>query len=49
VLFELFRAINVRDDLRMQLCIGTSLAIIVPCTLRLVRRGQYLIEQQGKR
>jgi hypothetical protein len=21
----------------------------VPCTLRLVRRGQYLVEQQGKR
>jgi uncharacterized membrane protein YfcA len=49
VLFELFRVINVSDDLRMQLCIGTSLAIIVLCTLRLVRRGQYLIERQGKR
>lgn len=34
VLFEVFRFMHVTDDLRMQLCVGTSLAIIVPTTLR---------------
>lgn len=34
VLYEVFGLIHVPDDLRMQLCIGTSLAIIVPTTLR---------------
>lgn len=34
VLYEVFGFIHVPDDLRMQLCIGTSLAIIVPTTLR---------------
>ena len=34
VLYEVFRAINVPEDIRMQLCIGTSLAIIVPTTVR---------------
>jgi uncharacterized protein len=34
VLFELFRLAEVPDSVRMQLCIGTSLAIIVPTTLR---------------
>jgi uncharacterized membrane protein YfcA len=34
VLFEVFRVIGVAEDLRMQLCIGTSLAIIVPTTVR---------------
>src|SRR5712691_7723530 len=37
VLFELFRAFGVADEVRMQLCIGTSLAIIVPTTLRSYR------------
>ena len=32
VLYEAFRVMGVSDDLRMQLCIGTSLAIIVPTT-----------------
>jgi uncharacterized protein len=30
VLYEVFRVLGVPDDVRMQLCIGTSLAIIVP-------------------
>ncbi len=34
VLYEVFGVIHVTDALRMQLCIGTSLAIIVPTTLR---------------
>jgi uncharacterized membrane protein YfcA len=34
VLYEVFRVLGVPEDLRMQLCIGTSLAIIVPTTVR---------------
>ena len=34
VLYEVFGVIHVPDALRMQLCIGTSLAIIVPTTVR---------------
>ncbi len=34
VLYEVFRIIGVSDDVRMQLCIGTSLAIIVPTSIR---------------
>ncbi len=34
VLYEVFRALHVPDDLRMQLCVGTSIAIIVPTTIR---------------
>ena len=34
VLYEVFRTLNVPADLQMQLCIGTSLAIIVPTTYR---------------
>lgn len=34
VLYEAFRLLGVPEDVRMQLCIGTSLAIIVPTTLR---------------
>jgi uncharacterized membrane protein YfcA len=30
VLYEVFRALGVPEDVRMQLCIGTSLAIIIP-------------------
>jgi uncharacterized protein len=37
VLFEVFRVIGVTEDFRMQLCIGTSLAIIVPTTIRSYR------------
>ena len=34
VLYEVFGAFGVAEDIRMQLCIGTSLAIIAPTTLR---------------
>jgi uncharacterized membrane protein YfcA len=34
VLYEVFRALHVPEDVRMQLCVGTSLAIIVPTTVR---------------
>lgn len=34
VLYEVFRALDVPEDVRMQMCIGTSLAIIVPTTVR---------------
>jgi uncharacterized membrane protein YfcA len=34
ILYEVFRALGVSEDVRMQLCIGTSLAIIVPTTFR---------------
>jgi uncharacterized membrane protein YfcA len=34
VLYEVFGALGVADDIRMQLCVGTSLAIIAPTTFR---------------
>ncbi len=34
VLYEVFRILGVPDEVRMQLCVGTSLAIIVPTTIR---------------
>jgi uncharacterized membrane protein YfcA len=34
VLYEVFRILDVPEDLRMQMCVGTSLAIIVPTTVR---------------
>jgi uncharacterized membrane protein YfcA len=34
VLYELFRLLGVPDDVRMQLCVGTSLAFIVPTSIR---------------
>jgi uncharacterized membrane protein YfcA len=34
VLYEVFRVLDVPEDVRMQMCIGTSLAIIVPTTFR---------------
>ena len=34
VLYEVFGILGVPEDVRMQLCIGTSLAIIVPTTIR---------------
>jgi uncharacterized membrane protein YfcA len=33
VLYEVFRVLGTPEDVRMQLCIGTSLAIIVPTTV----------------
>lgn len=37
VLYEVFRVLGVPEDVRMQLCIGTSIAIIVPTTIRSYR------------
>jgi uncharacterized protein len=37
ILYEVFRVFGVPDTVRMQLCIGTSLAIIVPTTLQSYR------------
>jgi uncharacterized membrane protein YfcA len=37
VLFEVFHLIGVPDDVRMQLCIGTSLAVIAPTAFRSYR------------
>src|SRR5215813_15392624 len=37
VLFEVFRVLGVPEEVRMQLCIGTSLGIIVPTTIRSYR------------
>jgi uncharacterized membrane protein YfcA len=34
VLYEVFQVLGVPEEVRMQLCIGTSLAIIVPTALR---------------
>src|ERR1700674_5943815 len=34
VLYETFRVMGVSDDVRMQLCVGTSIAIILPTTIR---------------
>src|SRR5436853_4018315 len=34
ILYEVFRIIGVPEEVRIQLCIGTSLAIIVPTTIR---------------
>lgn len=40
VLFEVFRILGVPEEVRMQLCVGTSLAIIVPTTVRSYRAHQ---------
>ena len=37
VLFEVFRVLGVPEEVRMQLCVGTSLAIIAPTTVRSYR------------
>jgi len=37
VLFEVFRILGVPETVRMQLCIGTSLAIIIPTAIRSYR------------
>jgi uncharacterized protein len=34
VLYEVFRVLGVPEEVRMQLCVGTSLAIIVPTNIR---------------
>lgn len=37
VLYEIFRVMDVSEDVRMQLCVGTSLAIIIPTSIRSFR------------
>lgn len=34
VLYEIFRVLGVSEDIRVQLCVGTSLAIIIPTSIR---------------
>src|SRR5260370_27608990 len=45
VLFEAFRLFGVPEEVRMQLCVGTSLAIIVPTAVRsyLAHRARGLV------
>src|SRR3954449_12868363 len=33
VLYEIFRILGVPEEVRMQLCVGTSMAIIIPTTI----------------
>ncbi|MGO4704481.1 sulfite exporter TauE/SafE family protein [Microvirga sp. 2MCAF38] len=40
VLYELFRILGVPDEVRMPLCVGTSLAIIIPTSIRSFRTHQ---------
>jgi uncharacterized membrane protein YfcA len=48
VLYEVFGAIGIADDVRMQLCVGTSIAIIVPTNIYSFRthraRGAVLMD-----
>ncbi len=37
VLYEIFRVLEVPEEVRMQLCIGTSMAIIIPTAIRSYR------------
>src|SRR5436853_2952045 len=37
VLYEVFRILSVPEEVRMQLCVGTSMAIIIPTTIRSYR------------
>jgi uncharacterized membrane protein YfcA len=48
VLYEVFRILGVPDEVRMQLCVGTSLAIIVPTNIRsyLAHRAKGAVDQQ---
>ena len=45
VLYEGFRVLGVPEDVRMQLCLGTSIAIVVPTTIRsyLAHRSKGLV------
>ena len=48
VLYEVFRTLGVPEEVRMQLCVGTSIAIIVPTTIRsyLTHRAKGLVIPQ---
>jgi uncharacterized membrane protein YfcA len=45
VLYEVFRVLGVPEEVRMQLCVGTSIAIIVPTSIRsyLAHRAKGLV------
>ncbi len=45
VLYEVFRTLGVPEEVRMQLCVGTSIAIIVPTAIRsyLAHRARALV------
>jgi uncharacterized membrane protein YfcA len=45
VLYEVFQLLGVAEDVRMQLCVGTSIAIILPTTIRsyLTHRAKGLV------
>src|SRR5579863_5804410 len=45
VLYEVFRILGVPEDVHMQLCVGTSIAIIVPTAIRsyLTHRAKGLV------
>ncbi len=34
ILYEIFRIVGISEDIRVQLCVGTSLAIIIPTSIR---------------
>lgn len=42
VLYEVFRLMHVPEEVRMQLCVGTSLAIIIPTSIRSFRAHRKL-------
>ena len=44
VLYEVFRVLGVPEEVRMQLCVGTSMAIIVPTNVR-----SYLVHRAPRR
>src|SRR5215813_11501179 len=48
VLFEVFGILGVPDEVRMQLCVGTSLAIIVPTNIRsyLTHRAKGAVDER---
>jgi uncharacterized membrane protein YfcA len=48
VLYEVFRVLDVPEAVRMQLCVGTSIAIILPTTIRsyLTHRAKGLVLMQ---
>ena len=45
VLFEVFRVFGVPEEVRMQLCLGTSIAVVIPTTVRsfLTHRARGLV------
>src|ERR1700722_5630339 len=45
ILYEVFRLLSVPEEVRMQLCVGTSIAIIVPTAIRsyLTHRAKGLV------